>query len=89
MDHPDFYNKPISLIANAEPTRVIDRFFADFSLSELRDILWTWYEAAIISDNVQYSDPEDRATLLYRCRRLEELIEAAFSLHQVENKNNQ
>ncbi|MBN8856570.1 MAG: hypothetical protein BGO55_24030 [Sphingobacteriales bacterium 50-39] len=81
IDHPDFFNKPIRLNANVEPTKVIDRFFADFSLSELRDILWTWFEAAITSDNDVYSDPEDRATLLYRYRRLEELIEAAFALN--------
>jgi len=55
----------------------------------LRDILWNWFEAAITSDNDQYSNPEDRASLLYRCRRLEELIEAAFVLNQIENKNKQ
>jgi len=89
MDHPDIYNKPICLNANAEPLKIINRFFADFSLSELRDILWTWFEAAITSDNDQYSDPEDRATLLYRWRRLEELLEAAFVLNQIENKGKQ
>jgi len=87
MDHSGFYDKPILLIENVEPLNVIDRFFADFSLSELRDILWTWFEAAITSDSAQYSDPEDRATLLYRYRRIEELIEAAFivSNHQSSN----
>jgi len=89
MDHPDFYNKPICLTENVEALKVINRFFADFSLSELRDILWNWFEAAITSDNDQYSNPEDRASLLYRCRRLEELIEAAFVLNQIENKNKQ
>ena len=89
MDHPDFYNRPICLIQNAEPLTVVSRFFADFSLSELRNILWNWFEAAITSDNDLYSDPEDRATLLYRYRRLEELIEAAFVLNQLDKKNNQ
>lgn len=86
MDHPDFYNKPIRLNANVEPLKVISCFFADFSLSELRDILWNWFEAAITTDNDQYSEPEERATLLHQYRRLEELIEAAFTLNQMENK---
>lgn len=89
-DHPKFYNKPILLIeVDTDPLIVFDRFFSDFTLSELRVILWTWFETAITSENDYYNEPEDRATLLYRYRRFEELIEAAFILTQPENKNNQ
>ena len=87
-DHPKFYNKPILLIeVDIDPIIVFDRFFSDFTLSELRTILWDWFETAITSENDYYSEPEERATLLYQCRRLEELIEAAFILNQIENKN--
>ena len=87
-DHPKFYNKPIILIEDdADPLIVINRFFSDFTLSEIRSILWNWFETAITSENDYYNEAEDRATLLYQYRRIEELIEAAFIISNHQSLN--
>lgn len=81
--HPELYNKPIRLDEKKViPIKIIKKFFQDFTLSEIRQILWDWFEVAITSENDQYAESEERANLLYRYHRIEELVEAAFILYQ-------
>jgi hypothetical protein len=56
------------------------RYFEDYSLSEIRDHLWSMVELCLMSDREQFNDPEDRADLLEFYARSEELIEAALIL---------
>jgi hypothetical protein len=63
-----------------EPLRVFRRFFNDYRLHEIRDILWTMVETCITTDNTEFSDPGDRADLLMRYRHFEELLEAGWLL---------
>jgi hypothetical protein len=63
-----------------DPLRVFRRFFGDYRLHELRDILRTMVETCITTDNSEFSDPGDRADLLMRYRHIEELLEAGWLL---------
>ena len=81
--HPELYNKLIRLDEKEViPINIVKKFFQDFSLSEIRQILWDWFEVAVTAENDQYAESEERANLLYRYHRLEELVEAAFILYQ-------
>jgi len=63
-----------------EPLRVFRRFFSDYRLHEVRDILWSMVETCITTDNSEFSEPGDRADLLMRYRHFEELLEAGWLL---------
>ena len=63
-----------------DPMRVLRRFFNDYRLHEIREILWTMVETCITTDNAEFSDPGDRADLLTRQKHLEELLEAGWLL---------
>lgn len=88
LKYSKFFNKAIcSNFAKDTPENVIKRFCADFNLSELRYLLWTWFVAAITTDNDAYTNPTARADLLLLYQRLEELLEANMMLSQrYENK---
>jgi len=78
----ELFDKIIYLDAEdiKEPLRVFRRFFNDYHLHEIRDILWTMVETCITTDNTDFCDPGDRADLLTRYRHLEELLEAGWLL---------
>jgi len=78
--HPEFYNKPIWISEKTDPLTTIKRFFEDYTLSEIRCILWEWFEVAVTSENDTYSEPEERANLLCQYHNIEILIEAAYIL---------
>jgi hypothetical protein len=68
-----------------DPFLMIDRFFTDYRLHEWRHNLWTMVEVCLTTDNVEFSDPEERANLLLRYNDLEKLLEAAWLILQRRN----
>ena len=58
--------------------RTFRRFGDMYRLYEWREILCSWVEACLTSENDNFSEPEDRANLLVRYRHLEEVLEAIF-----------
>jgi len=72
-----------------DPLRVFRRFFSDYRLHEIRDILWTMVETCITTDNAEFSDPGERADLLTRYRHIEELLEAGWLLVRVDPGKNE
>jgi hypothetical protein len=85
----DFYDQPAHLTEEQrkEPLKVIESFFSDYDLSEVRESLGALLEVALTSENLEFSEPGQRADVLYFCKQLEELIEAAFILNcRNENK---
>jgi len=63
-----------------DPYAVVERFFGDYRLHECRHYLWTMVETCLTTDNVEFSDPDERANLLLRYRELERLVEAVYLL---------
>ena len=78
-ENQEFFNKPI-LTGSRDPFGVIRTFFEDIHMYEVRQKLWNLVEAAIVSDNIQFSEADDRQSLLNFYTRLEELIEAAMKI---------
>jgi len=80
--HSQFYNHPIHLTAEQRenPSNVLDAFFTDYSLSEVRNILSTTTEVCLTCDIHPYDIGEKRGDFLYFQKQLELLLEAAFLL---------
>jgi hypothetical protein len=78
--HSEFFNQPIPLTEeqHEKPSTVLDDFFIDYSLSEVRDILSTNAEVCLTCDIHPYDAGEKRADLLQFQKKLELLLEAAF-----------
>jgi hypothetical protein len=81
-----FLNEPFHLDQNSDPATVIANFFVDFSLADVRDILWQMTKVGLTTENEQYSEAVDRADLYHHYSRLEELIEAAYMINEGNKK---
>jgi hypothetical protein len=78
--HPEFYNLPVLLSEEQreKPAIVLDDFFADYNLSEVREILNDSAEVCLTSDIHPYEAGEKRADFMHFQQKLERLLEAAF-----------
>lgn len=78
--HPEFYNKPILLSKEEQANQmiVIQQFFDDFHLIEVRKHLHSLLEVAITSNNDLYTEAIDRDSIVCFCERVEKLVEGSF-----------
>jgi hypothetical protein len=76
----EFYNQPVRLTEKERenPSNVLDDFFTDYSLSEIRDILHSNAEVCLTCDVHPYDTGEKRSDFLHFQKKLELLLEAAF-----------
>lgn len=65
-----------------EPMVVLERFFSDYRLHECRYFLWTMVETCLTTDNTEFSDAEERASLMMNYKNLERVLEAGMLLLQ-------
>ncbi len=63
-----------------EPMEVFERFFSDYHLHECRCILWNMVITCLTTDNTEFSNPAERASLMMNYRNLERLLEASTLL---------
>lgn len=82
LNHPDFFNEPVLLSETErnDPFKVFREFFADYRLSELRQMREDIQEICLTTDRPPFSDPQRRADYLLYERNLIVLLEAAFLL---------
>ena len=80
--HPEFYNQPICLTEEEKqnPLAVIENFFGDITLLELRKHLTNLLEVALVSSNTIYDEAIERVAVLCFCKQLEKLEEATSLL---------
>jgi hypothetical protein len=63
-----------------EPMEVFERFFSDYHLHECRYILWSMVETCLTTDNTEFSEPAERASLMMNYKNLQRLLEAGTLL---------
>jgi hypothetical protein len=82
QQHKEFFNKPIYLSEEEKnaPLDVIKEFFADFSLSEVREIHEQMDQACLATDSHPFDQPEERDQLMFFRRKEEKALEAALQL---------
>ena len=83
--HREFFNRPVILSADeiAFPLKVINQFFADYSLSELREKQDDIEEVCLTTDAPYFADGDQRANFLLYQQNLIRLIESIFVLAQI------
>ncbi len=64
------------------PLTVLEEFFSNYHLPDIRECLWEWLAAALSSDNGTYQTGRARGGLLFLYENMGALAEAAFILHQ-------
>jgi len=84
----DFYNQPIRLTEEQmkEPMTVIQEFFRNFHLIDVRQKLWNWFETAITTEDGLFDEAMERSGLVHFYNQLEELAEAAYLIDQQARK---
>ena len=84
----DFFSKPYHLTdeQKKQPLKVIQEFFDNTRLHEARETIASLLKVALTTDNDEFAEPDQRASLMFFCQQLEELIEAAFILKPKEKK---
>ena len=82
QQHQEFFDKPIWLSEEEEkdPLKVLEEFFTNYRLSEIREINQETSRVCLTSDIPPFQDPEQRDRLLSYREIEEKLIEAAAIL---------
>ena len=82
QQHHQFYDKPIRLSEEEkkDPIKVIDEFFTDYNLSEIREINHDVDRVCLSSDAPPFQDPEERDLLISYRESEEKVLEAASVL---------
>jgi hypothetical protein len=82
LEHHQFYNKPILLSEEfrKSPLTFLERFFSDYHLCDLREMLENMLETCLTTDNPPFNDPENRADIILFCKNVVCLFETAFLL---------
>jgi hypothetical protein len=80
----EFFDKPIGLTETEikEPLKVVESFFADYRLSELRRIQGEIQEVCLTTEIAPFSQAEGRSNLIYYNKKLICLLEAASQLKE-------
>ena len=86
--HPQLDNQPLRLTEEErrDPYIVLEDFFSNFHLQDIREMLWDWLVAAMSSESTQYSTGYARSNLVFVYEKLELLIEAAHGIHKRRRK---
>lgn len=84
-NHSNFYNQPILLSKDytKDPAAFLERFFGDYSLSELRAWLAEVSETCLTTDTPPFDESGKRADLLLFLKNVEYLYEAAYLLNKI------
>lgn len=64
------------------PAVVLDAFFSNYHLNNVREMFQVWLEAGLTYDNGLYQKGGERSDLIFFHRNLELLVEAAFVLKE-------
>lgn len=82
QSHPDFYNHPIRLSEEdkAGPLEILQDFFQNCPLSDVRQLLWHMVETSLAVPDCVFDSASERQTLLWFYRELETVLEAGWVL---------
>jgi len=88
LNHPEFYNRPVCLTDDEInfPITVIDRFFTDYSLSDIRTIHDEIEEVCMTTDSPPFANGSQRSDFLFYLNNLIRLVEAAFVVAELKSQ---
>ena len=74
-------NEPIRLLSTDVPIQIVDDFYTDFNLPEIRAHNARVLICILTTDNEDYMLPEQRGDIILYFNRLEVLLEAIYVMH--------
>jgi hypothetical protein len=82
QQHKEFFDEPVHLSdeEKVSPIKVIDGFFTDYSLSEIRELNQQMDHICLSTDSPPFEEPDERDRLLCYRKDEERVLEAAFLL---------
>ena|SRR6185312_10642042 len=88
LNHPEFYNHPVCLTDDEIkfPITVIDRFFTDYHLSDIRTIHDEIEEVCLTTDAPPFANGRQRSDFLFYLNNLIRLVEAAFLVAELKSQ---
>lgn len=88
LNHPEFFNQPVCLTRDEieYPIKVINHFFIDYKLSELRSINDDIEEVCLTTDAPPFDDGDERSKFLLYQYNLIRLLEAVFVLAEIKSQ---
>jgi len=88
LNHPEFYNHPVCLTDEEInfPLTVIDRFFTDYWLSEIRAIHDEIEQVCLTTDAPPFASGRQRSDFLFYLNNLIRLVEAAFVVAELKSQ---
>ena len=80
--HPEIFDLPILLTEQEKetPLRVIEEFFEDYKMSEIRDLHQRVHHICLTEDAPPFDEGSERDRLIVFRERIEKLLEAAWLL---------
>ena len=86
--HPQLDNQPLRLTEEErqDPYIVLDDFFSNFHLQDVREMLWDWFVAAMSAESSAYNTGYARSNLVFVYEKLELFIEAVQIINKRRKK---
>lgn len=69
-----------------DPQEIIERLFREFTVEDLREMLWDMFKSAMLNDSA-YSERKERSDLLFFFERTSDLFTASYVLNEREKAN--
>jgi hypothetical protein len=87
--HPQWYNQPLRLTKEQkqDPLPVLDEFFQNYHLNEVRQTLWEWLSEVLSSPRSISNDYHDRNNHIFFYEKIESAIEAVFIIKKKIHKH--
>ncbi len=67
------------------PNEVIEEFFTNYHLADVRALLWNWLTAGLTNDS-HFRDGRSRSNLIFLYEQMEAFTEASFLLRRQKGK---
>jgi hypothetical protein len=86
--HPQLENQPLRLTEEEkqDPYIVLEDFFSNFHLQDMREMLWDWLVAAMSAESSAYNTGYARSNLVFVYEKLELMIEATYGIYKRRKK---
>jgi hypothetical protein len=82
--HPQLDNQPLRLTEEErqDPYIVLEDFFSNFHLQDMREMLWDWLVAAMSAESSAYNTGYARSNLVFVYEKLELFVEAVQVIYK-------
>ena len=78
----DSYHPYLTKEQQRHPQKIIDAFFADIEMAEIKKSLRDCLQVCLTTNNIPFESPNERGLIMYLVFKLEELLDASYLLNE-------